>query len=144
MPIPIERLIERPYSIMVRPDGTARIYCLTCGRKSEDGDDVYFRRCRSCGFLGAKIRQRWDAPGQYEWLKGLCEAVGRYQRVHALSLGTDHAVPTEQVATEGLRGDQISDFPKWDETYAVRRSADKLAALVLFLKATMTRPSSMH
>lgn len=104
------------YDIIHHDDGTSRISCSTCGKQSSDADDIYFRYCGRCGFLGDPIRQKWNGEGRATLL-ALCEMFGRYKRVVGPDRRTVHAVPTELISTEGLKPHEIHKFPRWTEEY---------------------------
>lgn len=106
---------NRPYSIRTHPDRTRSIRCLTCHRTSFDEDDVYYRYCAQCGFLGDEVRWKWIDARAY--LRQIVNAVGRYKKVKKLGGETWHAVPTERIATEGLKGGEVEYFPLWTEEH---------------------------
>lgn len=106
---------HRPYAIRTHPNRTKSIRCLTCGRTSFDEDDVYYRYCRSCGFLGDEIRWRWAQAR--DQLEKIVAVAGRYKKTKRIGGETWHAVPTERIATEGLKGHEIEFFPLWSNEH---------------------------
>lgn len=101
----------KPYH--VSHDGST-ITCLTCGHASQLDFDVYFRFCGPCdSMLGATIRQRWSDPIARTELIKYCAAFGRYKKIIEMGTGIAYKVPTERILTEGIKGDQLAEFPRW-------------------------------
>jgi len=122
---------NRPYLITTNPDFPKYIRCLTCNKTSYNPDDIYYRFCTRCGFLGDEVRWKWGEASAREYLKQIVAECGLYKKVRNIGDSTWHAVPTERIATEGVKGYEICHFPIWTDAHEKNRVPQKIDDIVV-------------